>query len=157
MIQHITREDERFQGMTITSDTILDAFKQKGLRITGPRRTLALLLVETVGSDFTVEDLWDMALRRDPDVGRATVFRAVEILQELELLDRVEFADGSHRFRFCHELGHHHHHITCTHCGKVTEVETCLSAEQLASVGRLADFAIEGHRLEFFGRCAKCR
>ena len=42
MIQHITRDDERFQGMTITSDTILDAFKQKGLRITGPRRTLAL-------------------------------------------------------------------------------------------------------------------
>ena len=115
------------------------------------------MLVETVGSDFTVEDLWDMALRRDPDVGRATVFRAVEILQELELLDRVEFADGSHRFRFCHEVGHHHHHITFIQCGKATEVETCLSAEQLATVGRLADFAIEGHRLEFFGRCAKCR
>src|SRR5205807_9198231 len=130
----------------ITPDTILDAFKQKGLRITGPRRTLALLLVETVGSDFTVEDLWDMALRRDPDVGRATVFRAVEILQELELLDRVEFADGFHRFRFCRDAGHHHHHVTCSGCGMVREVEACLSAEQIAAVELLAGFAIEGHR-----------
>ncbi len=143
--------------MSVTPETILDAFKQKGLRITMPRRTLALLLSETIGSDFTVEGLWDMVLEREPAVGRATVFRAVEVLQELQLLDRIEFADGSHRFRFCHEAGQHHHHITCSSCGKISEVQTCLSADQIAHVGRTADFAIEGHRLEFFGRCANCR
>jgi Fur family transcriptional regulator, ferric uptake regulator len=143
--------------MTLTYNTILNAFKQKGLRITGPRRTLALLLVEMVGADFTVEQLWDMALARSPDVGRATVFRAVEILQELHMLDRVEFADGTHRFRFCYDVGHHHHHVTCSICGKVTEVEACLSPEQIAEVAHRAGFAIEGHRLEFFGRCASCR
>ncbi len=143
--------------MTITADIILNAFRRKGLRITGPRRTLARLLVETPGSEFTIEQLWDMVLARNPDIGRATVFRAVEILQELGLLDRVEYADGTHRFRFCHDAGRHHHHITCSVCGKVSEVETCLSAEQIARVERLADFAIEGHRLEFFGRCASCR
>ena len=144
-------------AMTITANTILDAFRQKGLRITEPRRILALLLIETLGSDFTVEQLWDMTLARNPDVGRATVFRAVEILQELGLLDRVEFADGTHRFRFCRDAGRHHHHVTCSNCGKVSEVDTCLSAEQIAKVERLAGFAIEGHRLEFFGRCARCR
>ena len=142
--------------MSITPDTILGAFKQKGLRITGPRRTLAVLLIETVGTDFTVEELWDMALRRDPDVGRATVFRSVEILRDLHLLDRIEFADGSHRFRLCREAGHHHH-ITCSNCGKVVEVETCLSEEQIENIKQLANFSIEGHRLEFFGRCASCR
>jgi Fur family ferric uptake transcriptional regulator len=144
-------------SMSLTPEIILDAFKQKGLRITSPRRTLAYLLVETCGSDFTVEELWDMVLKRNPDVGRATVFRAVEILQELHLLDRVEFANGTHRFRFCQNTGQHHHHITCSQCGKVTEVDTCLSDEQLNTVERLADFTIEGHRLEFFGRCAACR
>lgn len=143
--------------MTLDADAILNAFKQKGLRITGPRRTLASLLVETRGSDFTAEQLWDMALLRAPDVGRATVFRAIEILQELQLLDRVEFADGSHRFRLCHEAGHHHHHITCLNCGRVSEVEACLGEELIARVESLADFAIEGHRLEFYGRCAECR
>ncbi|MBA2285899.1 MAG: transcriptional repressor [Ktedonobacteraceae bacterium] len=143
--------------MSINVNTILQAFKREGLRITGPRRTLAHLLIETKGRDFTIEQLWDMALARDPSVGRATVFRAVEILQALQLLDRVEFADGSHRFRFCNEAGRHHHHITCTTCGKVTEVDACLSAEQIAQVESLANFAIEGHRLEFFGRCAHCR
>ena len=143
--------------MMITTETILDAFKQKGLRVTEPRRTLALLLVETAGSEFTAEQLWDMALARDPDVGRATVFRAIEVLQELHLLHRVEFADGSHRFRFCHEAGQHHHHITCSVCGSVSEIDTCLSEEQLAAIEKLAGFVIEGHRLEFFGRCARCR
>ncbi len=144
-------------AMAITSEVILSAFKQKGLRITCQRRTLAELLVENAGSEFTVEQLWDMALARDPNVGRATVFRAVEILQELHLLDRVEFADGSHRFRFCNNAERHHHHISCTRCGKVIEVDACLSTEQIASIGRLADFAIEGHRLEFFGLCSQCR
>lgn len=143
--------------MSITPDTILDAFKQKGLRITEPRRTLASLLIETIGSDFAVEELWNMALQRDPDVGRATVFRAVEILLELHLLDRIEFANGTHRFRLCHEAGHHHHHVTCSNCGKVTEIDACLSEEEIAKVEQLAGFAIEGHRLEFFGRCARCR
>lgn len=143
--------------MPVTPEVILTSFRQKGLRITGPRRTLACLLVETVGSEFTAEQLWDMALARDPDVGRATVFRAVEILQELHLLDRVEFADGSHRFRFCNNAKQHHHHITCSQCGKVIEVEACLSAEQIAKVESLVDFSIEGHRLEFFGRCGECR
>ena len=143
--------------MSVTVNAVLDAFKQKGLRITAPRRTLAHLLVETQGTEFTIEQLWDMVLERNPDVGRATVFRAVEILQELQLLDRVEFADGTHRFRFCNEAGHHHHHVTCKGCGKVIEVEACLSKEQIAAVELLADFAIEGHRLEFFGRCANCR
>ena len=143
--------------MTVSAETILDAFKQKGLRITAPRRTLARLLVETSGADFTVEQLWDMLLIHSPEVGRATVFRAVEILQELGLLDRVEFADGTHRFRFCHEAGRHHHHVTCSTCGKVSEIDTCLSPEQIARIERAAGFAIEGHRLEFFGKCMKCR
>lgn len=143
--------------MSITPDTILNAFKQKGLRITGPRRTLASLLIETVGKDFTVEELWDMALQRDPDVGRATVFRSVEILRDLHLLDRIEFANGSHRFRLCQETGHHHHHITCSTCGKVVEVDACLSKELIRSVEQLVDFSVEGHRLEFFGRCSSCR
>jgi Fe2+ or Zn2+ uptake regulation protein len=142
--------------MSITPNMILDAFKQKGLRITGPRRTLASLLVETAGADFTVEELWDMVLQRDPDVGRATVFRAVEMLQALQLLDRIEFANGTHRFRFCHETSHHHH-VSCSNCGKVIEVDICLSNEQIASVERQAGFAIEGHRLEFFGRCTACQ
>ncbi|HEU5230624.1 MAG TPA: Fur family transcriptional regulator [Ktedonobacteraceae bacterium] len=143
--------------MSISPETILNAFKQQGLRITTPRRTLALLLSETVGVDFTVEELWDMVLKREPAIGRATVFRAVEILQELQLLDRIEFADGSHRFRFCHDAGQHHHHVTCSGCGKVAEVQTCLSVEQIANIASMANFAIEGHRLEFFGRCANCR
>src|SRR5437660_5648235 len=111
--------------MPISPETILDAFKQKGLRITTPRRTLALLLSDTIGTDFTVEELWDMALKREPAVGRARVFRAVEILLKLQRLDRFEFPDGRHRFGFCPLPGHHHHHFTSAGSAKWPKVRAC--------------------------------
>src|SRR5256885_6040822 len=51
-------------------------------------------------------------------------------LVDMGLLDRIEFADGTHRYRVCG--GTHHHHLTCTHCHRVVEIDICLPQEQLA-------------------------
>ena len=53
--------------------------------------------------------------------------------------------------------GAHHHHLTCTKCHRVVEIDMCLAPESLSAVERSTDFALEGHRLELFGRCADCR
>ncbi|GAC1299758.1 MAG: hypothetical protein NVSMB27_39960 [Ktedonobacteraceae bacterium] len=88
-------------------------------------------------------------------MGRATVFRAVEKLVDMGLLDRIEFADGTHRYRVCG--GTHHHHLTCTHCHRVVEIDICLPQEQLAVISEQTNFDIEGHTLTVFGRCEDCR
>jgi Fur family ferric uptake transcriptional regulator len=143
--------------MPITTTNILTIFDEAGLRSTRPRRLIAehLAALAASGAVFTLEDLWHDLQQLDPQVGRATVYRAVELLTEHGVLDRVEFSDGSHRYRVCGTS--HHHHLTCTRCHQVVEVATCLPVEQLTAIAAQNNFALEGHSLELFGRCARCR
>ena len=144
--------------MSVTSHDILDAFERKGLRNTRPRRAIAekLAQLSQQGSDFATEDLWHALQAQDRRLGRATVFRAVDTLLDEGLLDRVEFADGVRRYRVCGGSAHHHH-LTCTKCHRVVEVEVCLPPEILSAIASTADFALEGHSIELFGRCHACR
>lgn len=144
--------------MAITTDDILSVFEQMGLRHTRPRRLIAekLAALASAERDFSTDDLWLELKSDDPELGRSTVFRAVDLLTEQGILDRVAFADGTHRYRVCGG-GAHHHHITCVQCHRVVEVEACLGDEVLQAIEHSTDFALEGHSLELFGRCRDCR
>lgn len=139
------------------TEKIRAAFAETSQRQTRPRQLIADRLIElaTSNSDFTVDDLWQELRQREPRLGRATVYRSVEMLVSMGLLDRVEFANGTHHYRVCG--GSHHHHLTCTSCHRVVEVDVCLPAEQVKAISNLTDFTIEGHSLSFFGRCSSCR
>ena len=139
------------------AEKIYAAFDEVSQRNTRPRRLIAERLVALAesGDDFTIDDLWQAMRAEEPRLGRATVYRAIEKLVGSGLLDRIEFADGTHHYRVCG--GRHHHHLTCTSCHRVEEVDICLPADQLAAIGNQADFVIEGHSLTLFGRCKECR
>jgi len=141
----------------ILADKIREAFEERGRRKTQPRNRIAARLAELAasGQDFSVENLWHDLQLVDAGLGRATVFRAVEMLVSLGLLNRIEFADGSHTYRACGD--EHHHHLTCGKCHRVVDVEVCIPEDQLVEIGRLTGFAIEGHSLDLFGICAACR
>lgn len=147
---------EKVSVSTEIAEKIYAAFDELSQRSTRQRRLIADRLIELAqsGADFTTDDLWQ-ELREHTNIGRATVFRSVEKLVEAGILNRVEFADGSHHYRVCGN--HHHHHLTCTQCHKVVDVDLCLPVEQLTAIGDQTDFAIEGHSLTLFGRCAQCR
>lgn len=138
-------------------DQFLEAFTAAGMHQTRPRRLIAERLARhaTEGDDFTVDELWRDLQQGDPRLGRATVYRLVETMAGLGLLDRVTFADGSHRFRACGEQ--HHHHLTCVRCRQVVEVKLCLPDDQFTALAQQTGFSIEGHALEVFGRCPTCQ
>lgn len=144
--------------MALTTDDIYATFASLGLRNTRPRRLIAEKLVDIAasGRDFATDDLWAELKQEDPELGRATVFRAVDLLVVQGILDRVIFADGTHRYRVCGTEAHHHH-VTCVQCHRVVDIETCLAPEVLDAIARTTDFALEGHTLEVFGRCPNCR
>ena len=133
-------------------------FEDMGLRNTRQRRLIAERLESLAADsqDFTTDDLWHELRRDDPQLGRATVFRAVEVLVQRRMLDRIVFPDGTHRYRLCGARSHHHH-VTCTDCRRIVEVRVCLSPELLQAVERSTGFRLEGHEVELFGRCAECR
>ncbi len=139
------------------ADKIRAAFDEVCQRSTRPRRLIAERLIELAasGADFTTDDLWHELRQVEPRLGRATVFRSVEKLVSMGLLNRVEFADGTHHYRICGDS--HHHHLTCTQCHRVVDVDICLPIDQFAAIGDQTNFEIEGHSLTLFGRCASCR
>jgi Fe2+ or Zn2+ uptake regulation protein len=139
------------------AEEIYAAFDEVSQRNTRPRRLIAERLIELAdkGEDFTTDNLWLELRQIEPKIGRATVFRAVEKLVEMGLLDRIEFADGTHHYRVCGST--HHHHLTCTQCHRVMDIDICLPEDQLAAIGKQMNFAIEGHALTLFGRCDTCQ
>ncbi len=133
------------------------AFDEVSQRKTRPRRLIEERLIQLAetATDFTIDDLWQELRQADPHLGRATVFRAIEKLVALKLLDRVEFADGTHHYRVCG--GNHHHHLTCSQCHRVVDISLCLPKDALAALEEQTQFSIEGHSLTLFGRCPDCR
>lgn len=140
----------------VIAEQIRAAFAETSQRKTRPRQLIAECLIEraAAGVDFTVDDLWHTLRQQEPQMGRATVYRAIEMVVQIGLLDRIEFADGTHHYRVYG--GAHHHHLTCTQCRQVVEIDLCLPEEQLLALGQQTGFAIEGHALALFGQCAHC-
>jgi Fur family ferric uptake transcriptional regulator len=133
---------------------LLDALSDAGIRSTEPRRAVAELIAARAGH-FTARDLVDIAADRRPTIGRATVFRALELFADLGLVERLDLPSGEHAYVVCEPT--HHHHVVCSRCGRSTEVEDCGMAEVAREVARRTGYRIERHRLELFGLCPDCR
>ncbi len=94
--------------------------------------------------------------RNGSRVALSTVYRNLEHLQKKgEITARTE-PDGETRYMPC-EPKHHHHHAICTVCGRVEDVD-CSAVDQFAeSLRTISGFQLDGHAMEFFGRCRSCR
>jgi Fe2+ or Zn2+ uptake regulation protein len=140
--------------MTATTP-LVEALGEAGYRLTEPRRIVAELVSGREGH-FTANDLIADAHARELGIGRATIFRALDLFTELEMLERVDLPDGDHAYVPCLP-DHHHHHIICQRCGKVTEVQDLGLGRALAAMERSTGWRVEKHRLELFGCCPDCR
>lgn len=89
-------------------------------------------------------------------VSLSTVYRTLDRLRAKgEVTERPD-ADGEATFMHC-EPAHHHHHAICGECGRVENVD-CTAMEQFAkSLRALHEFELDGHAMEFFGRCRACQ
>lgn len=134
--------------------TIVDALDQAGVRLTEPRRALAELIARREGH-FTAADLVDDAQRRNLGVGRATIFRALELFTELEVVERLDLPSGEHAYIPCEPA--HHHHVVCSRCGRAVDVEDCGMGAVAREISRRTGYQIDEHRLELYGLCPDCR
>jgi Fur family ferric uptake transcriptional regulator len=140
-------------AMTETS-AIVTVLDRAGYRLTEPRRVVAGLIADRTGH-FTAADLVDDARQRRLDVGRATIFRALELFTELNAVERVDLPSGDRAYVECEPV--HHHHVICSQCARTTEVGACGMPAIARDVGRRTGFKIQSHRLELFGICPDCQ
>jgi len=133
---------------------MLAALDEAGVRLTGPRRKLTELIGRREGH-FTAAELLLDANRRRLGIGRATIFRHLELLAEQGLVERLDLPGGTHAYIPCEPS--HHHHLVCLECGASTEVDHCGIDAVTSEAARRSGFQIQQHRLELFGRCPACQ
>lgn len=105
---------------------------------------------------FTAQDLVRELAPRG--VGRATVFRTLDLLVEREVLARIHAIDeGGRCVRYTACAPTHHHHLTCRSCGRVEEIRATGLEARIAELARAHGYEALEHALEVQGLCAECR
>ena len=124
-------------------------------RITAPRRALVEMIAARSGH-FTAADLIADADKREVKVGRATVFRTLDLLAEQGSLERLDLPSGEHAYVACAPR-EHHHHVVCRDCGRSVEVADQGLQAVVQQIGAKSGYVIESHRLELYGLCPECQ
>ena len=126
----------------------------KGVRAT-PRRLEVLEELGRERDDVTAQDLWRRLRERDSSTGLATVYRTLALLSDHGVVDSFAHHGTELCYRLCTEA--HHHHLVCSSCHRVVEVEQCGLGDWLDEVSRRHGFVATDHRVEITGLCTACR
>ncbi|GGH97709.1 MULTISPECIES: Fur family transcriptional regulator [Mammaliicoccus] len=127
-------------------------------KLTPQREATVRVLLENEADHLSAEDVYLKVKDKAPEIGLATVYRTLELLAELKVVDKINFGDGVARFDLRKEgAKHFHHHMVCMECGAVDEIEEDLLEDVERRVEKEFNFKILDHRLTFHGVCHRCR
>lgn len=136
------------------NDEWLRRLQASGYRLTAPLRALVEVLV---GSERALEpvELYDLGRQKCPGLGLVTVYRTLEKLQELGLVQRIHQENGCHRYlRAAQE---HEHVLLCSRCGRVVFFSGDDLSSLFAELRQRTGFTIQDHWLQLFGLCNDCQ
>ena len=135
--------------------------KANGLKVTTQRIVILEVLENRPNEHLTAEEIYDCVKEEHPEIGLATVYRTIQLLSELNLIERLNLDDGLTRY----EIGkqgvgkecHHHHHLICLGCGKVLAFGEDLLEPLEQQIQDTMEFHITNHELKFYGYCNECK
>jgi len=131
------------------------ALRSSGHRLTPARRAVVQVLAEPAGYEhFVPEEVLARARRLHPRLGRATVYRTLEIMASLGFL-RV-LCDSLGKRYYVRATGGHHH-LLCRGCNAVVPLATCPAEGLEEELAKRFGYTLEGHVLEFYGLCPACQ
>lgn len=144
--------------MTDMMENLKDKLKEKGYKLTPQRRATLDTIMENQGKHMSTEEIYDLVKEKCPEIGLATVYRTLQLLDELGVISKINFDDGCSRYELnTHEDDHQHHHLICLKCGKVFEVEMDLLEVLEEEIEKSYNFEIKDHKVKFFGYCDACK
>ncbi|NLW22364.1 MAG: transcriptional repressor [Tissierellia bacterium] len=144
--------------MHIDMESVKDKFREEGYKLTTQRRAILDVIVENHEKHLNPEEIYDIVKLKYPEIGIATVYRTLQLLEKLNIVYKVNFDDGYNRYELNYDSeNHQHHHLICLKCGEVVEVKLDLLENLENQIETENDFKIIDHNVKFFGYCAKCR
>jgi len=129
--------------------------RNKGLRNT-PEREGIIEEIFSTHDHFDVEALYLRLRKKNKKISKPSIYRLIPLLLESELIQEAYFENG--HLHYEHIYGHEHHcHLRCIACGITVEFSETSMQEVEKRLAEKYDFQVEGHKLEVFGYCQKCK
>jgi Fur family ferric uptake transcriptional regulator len=128
-------------------------------KMTPQRQIVLQIFLDHPGEHLSAEDVHGLLRDKRAEIGLATVYRSLELLSNLGILQKMEFGDGCSRYEVntTDPKAHHHHHLICTRCNKVIEFEDDLLDDLERDICSKSGFKIQDHQVKFFGICKECQ
>ncbi|UCF96065.1 MAG: transcriptional repressor [Spirochaetaceae bacterium] len=140
--------------MTGPKRDIPGLLKAHGITCSNPRVVITSVLFE-LERHIDAAELHHAVNHRFPGIGRATIYRTLQLLRDRGLVAEREFGDGLRRYEF--RRASHHDHLVCLLCGRVLEFEEASIEALQEQVASRHGFEVLRHRLELYGHCRNCR
>ncbi|TQR61141.1 Fur family transcriptional regulator [Campylobacter troglodytis] len=140
-------------------DVLLEKFKkilkESGLKYTRQREVVLKILYHS-DMHYTPEALYLEVKKREPDlnIGIATVYRTLNLLEESEMVTSLSFGAAGKKFELANKP--HHDHLICKNCGKIVEFENSIVERQQALIAKEHKFKLTGHLMQLYGICETC-
>ncbi|GAA0734569.1 Fur family transcriptional regulator [Clostridium oceanicum] len=139
-------------------EKLKEDLKIKGYKLTPQRRAIIKMIIKNEGTHLTTEELYDLVKKECPEIGLATVYRTVQLLDDLGVIYKLDLDDGCSRYELVSKgENHQHHHLICSECGKVIEVKDDFLEPLENSIEKEYNFKIRNHSLKFYGICDECQ
>jgi len=140
------------------AQTAMIKIQEAGHKLTAPRRATIEALAQAP-DHLTAPQLVAFVAKRAPAVGRASVYRTLELMSRLGLVQVSSLGGATTTYLLT--LSGHHHHVICVNCRKTVSFDECvikeLERELERTLAAKLGFQIEGHLVELYGRCPACR
>lgn len=142
-------------------DRFKNLLKERGLKSTSQRTAILKVLLDQPEQHFTAEEIYDLVRKEWPDIGLATIYRNIQLLSDMQLIDKLNLDDGYVRYEIAdmddQETRHHHHHMICKECGKVLAFGEDLLDSLEEKIMKETGFLVCDHEVKFYGICRECR
>jgi len=137
--------------------SLLDELAAKGVRLTSQRRIL-VEIIQSAAQHLDAASLLRLARQREPNIDRATVYRTIDLLKKLRLVDELDLMhlQGEKHYYEVKTL-RDHVHLACFQCGRIEEFSSALFERLKSEISNQAGFEVRVTRLEVGGRCRSCR
>ena len=136
----------------MTLDYLIREIKNNKGRITAQRKIILKLLVDHQDVLMTADHLLSICQEESNDINMATIYRNLELLDQLNLLYKINVDPTTSGFKLRCMEGHHHHMI-CNQCGKMIAIDYCPISPELMDLADQAGFMVTDHSLELYGLC----
>jgi len=140
----------------MTFEYLVEQIKKHRGRMTPQREIILRHLVDHQNELLTADRLLVLSQKENPQINMTTIYRNLEVLEEMNLIYKLNIDPTTSAFKLTCDANEHHHHIICKSCGKMIAINYCPMSPELLDKAKKSGFTITDHNLDLYGLCDSC-